>query len=146
MTPRTRILTAVAGMVVVVATFVILQPGGDDAKTATTTTTAPAVTTTTTTTTGTTPVASAPSGALIRVKGGKPVGGVRNITVHKGDVIRLMVTADAPEEVHMHGYDIAKDVGPGAPARYDVPATITGIFEVELEHSGVPIAQLTVEP
>ena len=83
---------------------------------------------------------------MIRVKGGQPVGGVQDITVRQGGVIRLTVTADAPEEVHMHGYDVAEDVGPGAPARFTVPATINGIFEVELEHSAVQIAKLTVNP
>ena len=29
---------------------------------------------------------------------------------------------------------------------FDVPATITGVFEVELEHSVVPIAEITVNP
>jgi FtsP/CotA-like multicopper oxidase with cupredoxin domain len=123
--------------------FAVLKPG-DDSKTASTTTaTAPA---TTPATTSTTPVATAPSGRVIRVKGGQPVGGVKDITVKQGDVIRLTVTSDAPEEVHLHGYDIAKDVGPGQPAVFVVPAKINGVFEVELEKSAVQIAKLTVEP
>ena len=83
---------------------------------------------------------------MIRVKGGQPVGGVKDITVRQGGVIRLTVIADAAEEVHMHGYDIAKNVGPGAPASFTVPAKINGVFEVELENSAVQIAKLTVNP
>lgn len=149
MTPRARLLTAILGVAAVVVAFVLLNPGGDDSSSPQPTTTAATTTTTTPTATGpaaTTPVATAPSGRVIRVKGGQPVGGVQDITVKQGGVIRLTVTADAPEEVHLHGYDVAKDVGPGAPARFVVPATINGVFEIELEKSAVPIAELTVEP
>ena len=117
--------------------FAVLKPGEE------TTTPSP---TTPATPTSTTPVATAPSGRVIRVKGGRPVGGVKDITVRQGEVIRLTVTSDARQEVHMHGYDIAKDVGPGQPAVFVVPAKINGVFEVELEQSAVQIAKLTVEP
>ena len=147
MTPRARLLTVVFGVVAVVVAFVLLNPGGDDSSPPEPTTTAATTTTHAATTgTATAPVATAPSGRVIRVKGGQPVGGVQDITVKQGGVIRLMVTADAPEEVHLHGYDVAKDVGPGAPARFAVPATINGVFEIELEKSAVQIAELTVEP
>ena len=145
MDSRARLLIAILGVGAIVAGFVLLNPGDEDSSS---TTTAPGATTTSAATTpaSTTPTATAPSGPVIRVKGGQPVGGVKDITVKQGGVIRLTVTADAPEEVHMHGYDIAKDVGPGEPARFVVPATINGVFEVELEKSAVQIAKLTVEP
>lgn len=151
MSTRARLLTAILGVAAVAVAFVLLSPGDDDspapARTTTAVTTTPATTTTTPpVTTTTAPVATAPSGPVIRVKGGQPVGGVKDLTVRKGETIRFTVTADAPEEVHLHGYDVAKDVGPGAPARFAVPATITGVFELELEKSAVPIAELTVEP
>ena len=134
-----------------VVAFVVLRPGDDTSTTATSTaartvTTGAARTTTNTATTTTTTTTTAPAVTRIRVAGGKPVGGVRDITVKQGDRIRLVVTADQPEHVHLHGYDIEKPVGPGEPARYDVPATINGVFEVELEDSSVQLAKLTVEP
>lgn len=150
MSSRARLLTAILGVAAVAVAFVLLNPGDDDspapAPTTAAVTTTPATTTTAPATTTTAPVATAPSGPVIRVKGGQPVGGVKDLTVRKGETIRFTVTADAPEEVHLHGYDVAKDVGPGAPARFAVPATITGVFELELEKSAVPIAELTVEP
>jgi hypothetical protein len=80
------------------------------------------------------------------VRGLQPVGGVTRLTFRKGDTIRFTVVSDQPEEIHFHGYDIAKDVAPGRPVTFAVPAEIEGIFEAELEHSGTQIASITVEP
>jgi FtsP/CotA-like multicopper oxidase with cupredoxin domain len=83
---------------------------------------------------------------VVTVEGGQPVGGVQTITVKSGDQVRFTVRADAPEEVHVHGFDISKDVGPGEDAAFAFPADIEGIFEVELENSAVQIIKLVVEP
>jgi hypothetical protein len=83
---------------------------------------------------------------LIVVRGLRPAGGIERMTFHTGDTIRFEVTSDRPEEVHFHGYDVARDVTPASPARFAVPAKIEGVFEVELEHSGTQIASITVEP
>jgi hypothetical protein len=82
----------------------------------------------------------------ITVENGQPVGGVQEIEVQSGDHIRFTVDSDVDEEVHLHGYDIAKDVEAGGSVEYDVPATIEGRFEVELEHSKVPLAEISVTP
>jgi hypothetical protein len=39
------------------------------------------------------------------------------------------------EEVHIHGYDIKKELAANETADVSFKATIPGIFEVELEHS-----------
>lgn len=54
--------------------------------------------------------------------------------------------SDQPEGAHLHGYGIAKEIGPGKVARFAVPAQIEGIFEVELKGTAVQIAEVTVEP
>ncbi|MDO8211785.1 hypothetical protein [Conexibacter sp. CPCC 206217] len=87
-----------------------------------------------------------PAVAQIVVRGLEPVGGVKKLVFRKGDTIRFTVVSDEPEEVHFHGYDVARDVAPGRPAAFAVPANIEGIFEAELEHSGTQIASITVEP
>jgi len=138
MSSRARLITLVLAMAAAAIAFVVLKPGGDS-KTSTNSTT-------TTTATSTSPSATAPAGPVVRVKGGQPVGGVKDITVKQGGVIRLTVTSDVSQEIHMHGYDIAKVAAPGAPARFVVPATINGVFEVELEKTAVQIAKLTVNP
>ena len=64
----------------------------------------------------------------------------------KGDRVVFVVTSDVADEVHVHGYDLSRDVGAGRPARIAFRATIPGRFEVELEDRRVPIAELTVTP
>jgi hypothetical protein len=90
--------------------------------------------------------APAPAVPVIRVQGGQPRGGLRVIEVKRGGTARFDVVSDAPEEVHVRGYDIARDVGPGAVARFRFPATLEGAFEVELEGAHVRIVELRVVP
>jgi hypothetical protein len=87
-----------------------------------------------------------PETKTIEVEGGRPVGGVQELTFTKGDRIRFVVRSDVADEVHLHGYDVTKAVPAGGEATFDVPATIDGVFEAELHHSLVPIAEITVQP
>jgi hypothetical protein len=82
----------------------------------------------------------------ITVRGGAPVGGIRRVTVARNRNVVLIVRADVSDHVHLHGYDVMRDVGPGAPARLQFRATIPGRFEVELEDAGLQIADITVNP
>jgi len=94
----------------------------------------------------TTPPSTDPADLAVVVKDNEPVGGIQSLTLNKGDRVRFTVTSDKPEEVHTHGYDISEPVGPGKPAKFDFPAAIEGIFEIELEGAGVQIVKLTVNP
>ena len=89
---------------------------------------------------------SAPAVERIEVREGKPVGGIRDIAVKKGDVVRLVVSSDAEHEIHVHGYDITKDAAPGKPAEFRFTADIEGVFEAEIEDEKEQIAKLTVSP
>jgi hypothetical protein len=72
--------------------------------------------------------------------------GVKQLSFREGDTVRFRVRSSEPEEVHVHGYDIAKDLEPGKTVTIAFKATITGIFEIEYEHSARQIAELKVEP
>jgi hypothetical protein len=82
----------------------------------------------------------------IVVKHGKPVGGIAQLTYNKGEEVRFKVDSDVSDEVHMHGYDIMKDVKAGGSVSFDFPATIEGGFEAELEGRKEQILELTVNP
>jgi hypothetical protein len=84
--------------------------------------------------------------ATIEVKDAKPVGGVKTLTYKKGGRIDITVKSDTADEVHFHGYDIGKDVEAGGSVHFDVPATIEGEFEMELEQHKEQIANVKVEP
>ena len=82
----------------------------------------------------------------IVVENGKPVGGVRSLTYNKGEQVRFRVDSDVSDEVHVHGYDIMKDVKAGGSVDFDFPANIEGLFEAELEGRKEQIVELTVNP
>src|SRR6478735_6792204 len=82
----------------------------------------------------------------IAIKNGKPVGGIAQLTYNRGEEVRFKVDSDVSDEVHMHGYDIMKDVKAGGSVSFDFPATIEGVFEAELEGRKEQILELTVNP
>ena len=87
-----------------------------------------------------------PEPATIVVEGGQPVGGVQELEFEQGGRIHFVVESDVADEVHLHGYDVAKDVEAGGSVEFDVPATTEGVFEVELESSAVQLAEISVTP
>lgn len=99
-----------------------------------------------TTGTETTPHPSQPTVVRIVVEGGSPQGGIVRQSVKKGDRVVLVVESDVADEVHVHGYDLTKDVTAGGSVHISFTATIPGRFEVELEQRGTQIAELTVQP
>jgi heme/copper-type cytochrome/quinol oxidase subunit 2 len=82
----------------------------------------------------------------IVIENGKPVGGIRELTYNEGDRVRFRVKSDIAEEVHVHGYDLMKDVKAGGTVSFDFPATIEGVFEAELEGRKEQIIELRVNP
>lgn len=113
------------------------------AGTAATATTAPSSTTTTQTTTTPTP-APKPTTITIRVVDGRPQGGIARPSVKKNDRVVLVVRSDTADEIHLHGYDVSREIAAGGQARIAFVAKIPGRFEVELEQSGTQLAELTV--
>lgn len=82
----------------------------------------------------------------IVVRDGEPVGGLQELEYSAGDEIRFRVSSDEAEEVHVHGYDLAKDVPAGGTVEFAFPADLEGIYEAELEEQGVQIAELQINP
>jgi hypothetical protein len=159
MSRNQRIGLVVVGLVVAVVAFVVARPGDDDdngaehaAQTAPAQTETEAAEETGETQTETAPQeAPRPEVSRIRVRGGTVVGGVQRVQANKGDTVRIVVTSDAPDEIHLHGYDIYENVAPGKPGRFVFRADIEGIFEIEshvAEDAGRDplLARLVVEP
>jgi FtsP/CotA-like multicopper oxidase with cupredoxin domain len=145
---RTQRLAFLGIAVVIAVVAVILLAGGDDetdnatdsAQTATPTATETATDGEATATPTPTPTATPKPPPLLQA------GKVRKLTFDQGETVRFRVRSDAAEEVHVHGYDVSKDVEPGKTATVSFKASITGIFEIEFEHAGTQIAELKVEP
>ncbi|MDX6608658.1 MAG: hypothetical protein QOF85_583 [Solirubrobacterales bacterium] len=120
----TRVLVGIALVVVAVVLLIVLKSDNSDKTT------------------------SNASGKVttIVIKHGKPVGGIVDLTYNKGERVRFKVNSDVSDEVHMHGYDIMKEVKVGGSVSFNFPATIEGVFEAELEGRKEQILELTVNP
>jgi hypothetical protein len=73
-------------------------------------------------------------------------GKVKRIGVKKDERVTITVRSDKADEVHIHGYDIKREVAAGGEVVVSFKATITGIFEIELEQAREKLASLVVEP
>ena len=76
--------------------------------------------------------------------GGQVVGGVRRETVRLGERVRLRVTSDVADEVHVHTYDAKAAVAAGQTVELEVTGTIPGRHEVELENRRKQLLTLEV--
>ncbi len=125
MNTKTALLGA-SLVVVAVVLLIILSSGGSDESSATDAGKVP---------------------TIVIDKEGHPVGGIQELVYHKGDQIHFKVEVPFEEEVHLHGYDVMKEVPKGGgTVVYDLPASIEGVFEAELEGHKEQIIELKVEP
>lgn len=157
-----RLAIVVGAIVVLVVAYIVFSGGGDDGKKAAS---QPAATGTSSTqssgtsgtdtsgtgtsgtdTGGTTTAAPAPAPPTVRVVDAKPQGGVKKLNFDKGDTIRFRVVSDTADEIHVHGYDLMKDVPKGGSVTFSFKGSIDGRFVVELEDHGEQIAELDVQP
>ncbi|MFL6192232.1 MAG: hypothetical protein ACJ75E_20775 [Actinomycetes bacterium] len=99
----------------------------------------------TTAASGTTEAASTARTVQIRVTGDQVETAERRVKVSLGSEVRLEVTADRADEVHLHGYDRKVDIEPGTPAVLEFQADTPGVFEVELEEAALKLVELQVE-
>ena len=93
---------------------------------------------------GTTAAAAGARTVQITVTGTKVETAERRVKVPLDGKVRLEVTADRADEVHLHGYDRKVDVEPGTPAVLELTADVPGVFEVELEEAGLKLVELQV--
>ena len=157
------------GLAVLLIVFVVLR-GGDDSGSSSSSSSAPQTTSSQSAATSTaqssqststgesesetgsgsdstsTSTPAAPAAQTITVVNGQPQGGVKTVSVKKNEPVVLKVQSDVADEIHVHGYDLKKDVTKGGSVTFTFKATIEGRFEVELEDAGTQIANLEVTP
>jgi hypothetical protein len=117
---RQRALIIAVAIVVLVGGYLLIRGGGDDNSTG--------------------------GGTTVRVVNAKPEGGVKKLAFKKGDQVRFTVVSDTADEIHVHGYDLMKDVEKGGSVSFSFKGSIDGRFVVELEDHKQQIAELDVTP
>jgi heme/copper-type cytochrome/quinol oxidase subunit 2 len=129
--------------------FLLAGCGSDDGdgQAAATTAAATAATSSATSTSQATTSTAGFSGKLIEIKvtGDQVETAERRVTVATGEKVRIRVESDVADEVHVHQYDLKKDVAPGKPAVIEFTADVPGSFEVELEEAHRKLIDLRVQ-
>ena len=146
MTRSQRIGLLAAAVVVAVAAFVIAQSGGDSNDNAEPATSGGSGTQSTQSS-----QPAQPQAFRINVKGGVVDGDTQTFTVKKNDIVRIVVSSDAPDQIHLHGYDIEKEADAGQAGPLRVQGERRGRLQLEshaAEDAGNEplLAHLHVEP
>jgi hypothetical protein len=81
---------------------------------------------------------------VVEVTNGKVSPPTHRVKVSKGTQIRLRVTSDKADELHVHGYNFEKELPAGQQVMLDFTADQTGLFDIELHESDLQLAQLEV--
>jgi heme/copper-type cytochrome/quinol oxidase subunit 2 len=80
----------------------------------------------------------------ITVAGGEITGDTGRVEVPTGTTVRLTVTSDAPDEIHVHGFDLRAALSPGQATQLEFVADRPGIFEVELHDARRVLTRLQI--
>lgn len=81
---------------------------------------------------------------VVSVKDGKVSPKAHRVKVAEGSPVQILVSSDVDDEVHVHGYDIQREVSAGQPTTIEFTANQTGVFEVETHQSNLLLLQLQV--
>jgi hypothetical protein len=99
-------------------------------------------------TTSAAPPPTTPSADVVEIRVTVADGKVSPRTsVHKvrlGQTVRLIVTVDKADELHVHGYDKELELAAGRPATLEFRADQAGDFEVETHESDLQLLRLQV--
>jgi|SRR6266849_5205141 hypothetical protein len=68
---------------------------------------------------------------VLRIANGRVPEDMRLIRVKRNDVVKLQWSTDKAMSIHLHGYDIEKQVAPGTVTEMTFTARATGRFTVE---------------
>lgn len=82
----------------------------------------------------------------LHVEKGKLVSGPKVIKLTRGDRVSITVVSDAPDAMHVHGYELHLEVPAEQPATVRFEADKTGRFTTELHQSGAQLVILEIYP
>ena len=67
---------------------------------------------------------------VLRIENGHVPENMRLIRVKQNDAVKLEWSTDKPLSIHLHGYDIEKEIKPGAVTEMTFTARATGRFPI----------------
>ena len=135
-----------AALLLAAVVFITGCAGTDESEAGARSSSSSPASTTTAATSAAPSTTAAPAGTNIAVSyvGGQVTGDSGRVPVTPGDLVTITVTSDVADEVHLHGYDLSAPVGPDTMSALTFQASISGVFEVELEELGTLLFTLQV--
>ena len=80
----------------------------------------------------------------VSIRDGKVTPKPRRVSVPLGDQVRLQVTSDVDDELHVHGFDVEEPLEAGRTTMVELTADQQGVFEVETHETELQLLQLAV--
>lgn len=80
------------------------------------------------------------------VRDSKLFSGPAVLQVNQGDSVRIKITADMSDELHVHGYDKSVELIKDQPVELSFVADVAGRFPYELEEKEIDLGELIVNP
>jgi hypothetical protein len=80
------------------------------------------------------------------IKNGRITAGADVISLKQNDQVKIKVTSDAVDELHLHGYNKEVALEANKPNSIEFNASLTGRFELELHKANKLIAVVEVRP
>ncbi len=96
-------------------------------------------------------VTPGPASAVARsidwvVRDGRRSAGPERVVASVDDRLLLRVRSNRPDQLHVHGYEIARELPAGEQVEIALPLTQSGRFDIELHHAHQLLAVLEVQP
>jgi len=80
------------------------------------------------------------------LRDGQLVSGPEIVQATVGETLLLRVRGNQRDELHVHGYDVTRDLPADHLVALELPLTHSGRFDVELHHSHQVLTVLEVQP
>ena len=80
----------------------------------------------------------------LTVSGGKVTGQTGRVKVALGTRLRITVTSDVADELHVHVYDLKQEISANASGSIEFVADKPGVIEVELERAKLTLTHLEI--
>jgi len=87
---------------------------------------------------------SAQVNLALTVAKGKVTGHTGRVKVPLGSRVRITVTSDVADEIHVHLYDLKQELSANQPGSIEFTADKPGVIEVELEKAKLPLTRLAI--
>jgi hypothetical protein len=66
------------------------------------------------------------------------------VPLAQGERLRLVVTIDHADEIHVHGFEVEREATAGQPVTIDLTGGVPGLYEVETHHPPLRLLQILV--